>query len=202
MPEARQLAEAVVAALRTGDGRRALLILDQLSPLVGEDLALRARSHAWEAQGHLLTGALDSASLAARAALKGARAAGEPEEGLAPLRTLYGQIQAARSARASAVPLPLPDSPLGRALAAFDAGRREEGVQEAQAAFGSAGGEPREQVLALLALARSPEHAEASIREAAEIADASDDFNLVSAVARAARAAGVDLGVHLFDPSI
>ena len=53
------------------------------------------------------------------------------------------------------------------------------------------------EVLALLSIARtSPDEAARRIAEAHAVADASDDMNLVSAVARAARAAGVPIGVR------
>jgi hypothetical protein len=52
--------------------------------------------------------------------------------------------------------------------------------------------------MALLALARAPGEAEAAVREAADVADRSNDMNLVTAVARAARAAGVVLPPLIF----
>ena len=56
----------------------------------------------------------------------------------------------------------------------------------------------REEVLSLLALARIPGRCEAAIKDAQSVADSSSDKNLVTAVARAARAAGVPLPKQIF----
>ena len=47
-------------------------------------------------------------------------------------------------------------------------------------------------------LARLPHRTESALKQAHQIADTSGDMNLVTAVARAAKAAGVDFGVRVF----
>lgn len=156
-----------------------------------------ARANAWRAQAAMDLGRYDEATRSLRLALRQLRALGDAE-GLAALAPLQQDLFARRAAVASQGPLP--DTPLGRALAAMDAGdwARGEALALEAAAAADAEADPREQVMARLALARVPGRAEAAIHEAAALADASDDRNLVTAVARAARAADVVLAPHVF----
>ncbi len=119
--------------------------------------------------------------------------AGDPDLG--------AQVARAAIAAAAAAPAPsTPSTPSGRAVAAFDAGDPDFGAQLARAAIAAAreAADPREEVIALLALARHPDHTEASIRAAADVADRANDFNLVTAVAHAARSAGVTFAPKVF----
>lgn len=159
---------------------------------------LEGRLHAWMAQAHDQRGAGKQARSHLRAALKIARTLEDPEE-LAALRPLQEQI-VSRVVSAN-VPAPAPPATgAGRASAAFDAGEPELGERLARAALAEAreAGDDRETVLSLLALARHPDHREAAIREAADFADGTNDRNLVTAVAHAARAAGVQFAPKVF----
>lgn len=88
-----------------------------------------------------------------------------------------------------------------KADAALDAGEVVAGVGFAREALRQAElrveQAPRGAVLARLCLARA-ETPELHVRAAAAVADASDDSNLVTAVAHAARAAGIVLDPHVF----
>ena len=86
------------------------------------------------------------------------------------------------------------------AVAALDAGKLKSGELLALGALRQArdANDNRESVLALLALARLPHRTEAALMQAHAIADASGDMNLVTAVAHAAKAAGMSFGVRVF----
>jgi len=184
---------AVVAALRSDRVHDALRALPAARALA-ERPAVVGRLAAWEAQCHLRLGDAAAAQGALRTALRVARRE-EDAEALAALQPLQQQafaLAAAARARAAA-----PETSLGAAMAAFDQGDQETGIAHAESALAAAS-EPRDRVLALLALARAPAQAAARIRAAAEVADEANDHNLITAVARAARAADVDLDVHVF----
>jgi hypothetical protein len=83
------------------------------------------------------------------------------------------------------------------AVEALRAGRTDEAAALATAAHARASG-PREAVLALLALAEVPGRARYALVSAHEVADACGDPNLVTAVARAAKAAGVEFPPYVF----
>jgi hypothetical protein len=91
-------------------------------------------------------------------------------------------------------------TPVGLAVEALDKGETKRGELLALGAHRLAvrDGDVREQVLALLALARIPHRTTAAIDEAARVADESGDANLVTAVAKAAKAAGHALPKHVF----
>ena len=129
-----------------------------------------------------------------RAALVAARSTGLPAE-VDALKPLQAQVLAAASAEGP--PLAPPDTPVGRACAAIDAGDHEEGAKLAKLALDMAP-DTRGKVFSLLALARIPDQAEAAIHQAAAIADRDGDPNLVTAVAHASRASGVVLAPKVF----
>lgn len=183
--QARQPAEAVAR-------------LEALIDDAAERPALQARLHAWSAQAHL---ALYDPSAARRhlsRALRIARSQGDADA-LEALQPLQQMVFAALTARAAPGP-ELPDTPAARAVAAYDAGDPVEGARLALEARATAqqSGDAKEEVVALLALARSPEHTAGALLEAADVADRSGDFNLVTAVAKAARAAGRPLDPKVF----
>lgn len=159
---------------------------------------LQGRLHAWIAQAQDQLGAGKAARTHLRAALKIARTLDDPEE-LAALRPLQEQIVSRVVSANAPAPAP-PVTGAGRASAAFDAGEPDLGERLARAALADAraSGDERETVLALLALARHPDQCESAIREAAAYADGTNDRNLVTAVAHAARAAGVHLAAKVF----
>lgn len=159
---------------------------------------LQGRLHAWIAQAHDHLGAGKAARTHLRAALKIARTLDDPEE-LAALRPLQEQIVSRVVSASAPAPAP-PVTGAGRASAAFDAGEPDLGERLARAALADAraSGDERETVLSLLALARHPDQCESAIREAAAYADGTNDRNLVTAVAHAARAAGVHLATKVF----
>jgi hypothetical protein len=198
LARADALALALYRALQQGDAHAAVSRAPEaLEAAVGRP-KLEARLHAWLSQAHLQLGAPREARAALRAALRAARSTGDDAEvqALLPL-----QERVLASAAAAAAPAPsTPSTPAGRAVAAFDAGDPDFGAQLARAAIAAAreAADPREEVIALLALARHPDHTEASIRAAADVADRANDFNLVTAVAHAARSAGVTFAPKVF----
>jgi hypothetical protein len=188
------LAAALYAHLQAGRHAELRALLPELCAAAGQRPALLARAWAWSAQSAMDQGQLDLARAELDEALRLARAARDPD-GIQALRELQKTLLAMIAARSA------PQEGGGRvaeALAAFDRGEAEAGRELALFAQAEAE-DPRARVLALLAMARHPEEREGAIRRAAALADASGDMNLVTAVARAARASGVELGVHIFD---
>ncbi len=164
---------------------------------------LCARALAWLGQAHLSLHQLSDARAALRQAAHIAEALGD-HAGLASIRALrqtVGQVAMA----AAAPPPPTVDTPVARACAALDAGDTRSGEDLATEALhaAQAANDSREEVLAWLALARLPHRRAEAIREAAAVADRASDFNLVTAVAHAAAAAGMPLAPKIFgaDPT-
>jgi len=195
--EAQELAVALVQALARQDAERALTLSQTIEPLIVERTALQARVAAWTAQAHQLNGDLDAALEHIRNAIALAQTAGETEA-IAPLRQLKAGIISGRAAIVSATQAPLPDTPIGRAITEMEQGNLEQGARLARQArlLAQSEGNYRDEVLALLALARIPGQEDSAIRAAHEVADESDDKNLVTAVSRAANAAKVTLPRH------
>ncbi len=190
-------ARTIYRLLQAGKNREAL---ERLPPFIDQaDSATRpdlcARGLAWLGQAHLGLNDLAGARQALRRASAIATAI-EDEAGLQAIRELRNELGARAMAAPPSVPEP-DDSLIARACAAFDLGRPAEGLtlaRQAQAAAAS----PRDEVLALLAIARAPAETHAAILHAAEVADRASDFNLVHAVTRASRAAGVVLPPKVF----
>ncbi|MDG1482967.1 MAG: hypothetical protein P8R54_25475 [Myxococcota bacterium] len=159
--------------------------------------ALRARLHGWHAQALLQVRRPEEASSAALRGIRAARSIGD-SDGVTALRDL--QTQAIAQAGALKAPPPDVTTPVGLAVAALDDGRNKAGELLALGAFrqAQAAGDDREAVLAMLALARLPHRTEAALRRAHGLADASGDMNLVTAVAKAFNAAGVEIKAKVF----
>ena len=199
-----KLDRLVASAYQTLAGGRAdaaLPLLDEaLAALPAPDQrpALQARLHGWRCQALLDLRRPAEASTAALHAIRAARAAGD-DDGVIALRQLQQQA-AAQAAALRAAPAGDDDSPLALAVAALDAGALQKGELLALGAREHArrAADPRGEVFALLALARIPRRAASAIRQAAQVADTSGDKNLVTAVARAASAAGVPLTPRVF----
>jgi len=192
--EADELAVALVQALARQDGDEAMALSKSLEPLIGDRPSLRARHAAWTAQAHQIQGDLALASTAIRQALSLAQAAGETDA-IPALKQLKAAIVTGKVAQQNAAEMPLPDTLLGRAVSAINSGDTQEGARLARKARIEAQsmGNSRDEIFALLALARIKGQEDSAIRAAHDIADASEDKNLVTAVARAAKAAGVPL---------
>jgi hypothetical protein len=155
----------------------------------------------------------------ARKALAVAEGEGD-REGVAAVRALHQAIfsaatEAARAERGARDARLLAATPLAEVLATLDPehaastlvakavadlddGRPDDAAPVARMALERAteAGDVREQVLALLALARAvPAEASDHLRAAWSVADAAAEFTLVGAVARAAELAGVEVAV-------
>ncbi len=196
----------MVAALARGDHRYVLRTAEMALEAAKDDLPLLARVHTWIAQAHARAGDTDAAREQLVLAVRAVKQAGD-EEGLRQIRALRRQVLAqARAASepppglAASLPPPPEDTPLGRALAALAQGDEARALTEATHAREDArrAGDAKAEVLALLALARLPGHADSSLRAARDVADLADDQNLIAAVAAQARQLGVDLGVMVF----
>jgi hypothetical protein len=197
--EVDELAVALVAALARQDGDLALALSASMVPLIGDRLGLQARHAAWTAQAHQLQGQTDQALIKIREAIALATTANDPEA-VAALKGLKVQIVTGKAAAAQPGALPLPDTLLGRAVAAMDSGDHDTGAGLARQARieAQSTGNARDEVLSLLAMARICGQEDSAIRAAYRVADASDDKNLVTAVARAARAAAISLPKKVF----
>jgi hypothetical protein len=197
--EADELAVALVQALALQDGDKAMGLAMALDPLIGDRPSLRARHATWMSQAHQLRGELDQATSMIRHAITLATIAGDTDA-LPALKALKAQLVTGKIAAANAGHLPMPETLLGRAVYAMDNGDMSEGASlarrariEAQSIANS-----RDEVLSLLALARIEGQEDSAIRAAYEVADRSDDKNLVTAVSRAAHAAAVPLPKKVF----
>ncbi len=202
-------------ALVAGDPGGALGILDTVAP-TGRS-GFDARLSGYRAQALEALGRLEEAERAAADAVRIARKA-QDGDGLAAFRMLHqrvlGGLAAVRLAeqeRARDAVLVEQDEEAGiadleggaraawlirRAGALLDAGRVADARATCRRAFGeaAAAGDPREQVFALLAELRiDPEDPLLRLARAHTIADHDDDMNLITAVAKAARALGVRL---------
>jgi len=190
-------ARTIYRLLQTGQNRSAI---ERLTPFIDKADAKGRADHcarglAWLGQAHLGLNELSEARQALRRASEVATAIGD-EAGLHAIRELRHEV----GIRAMAAPpkAPEPDgSVIARACAAFDTGNPHDGLLLARQARAEADS-PRDEVLALLAIARSPSEAHEAIKQAAAVADRASDFNLVHAVTRAARAAGVVLPAKVF----
>lgn len=217
-----QLAATLERAIEAIRQDRPMEAHTQLQTLLGDSLspALRARALGLSAQALLLLGRADEAAPVARKALSAARAL-DDVKGVEQIRALYTQIYArmAEDARARqlaeeesrAVSAPLEEllaaaqSPEERVMAMVrkvnalaEAGTPDPALgQRAVDASLTLHGAPREQVLALLALARSSSQKSELYERALAIADEADETALAGAVARAARADGI-----AFEPKI
>ena len=191
---ADEIAAAIVQALARQDPAKALGLGSALAPLVTNRISLQARLAAWMAQAHQMNGNLEQALEDVRSAIALAQQADEPEA-TAPLRALKAQIVSAKAAMATAQTLPLPDTELGQAVEFISSGDLTNGARLARQARirAQSEGNYRDEVFALLALARIPGQEDSAIRAAADVADESNDKNLVTAVAQAARSAKIEL---------
>lgn len=175
-------------------------MLRALDGFVDEDPRGQARAEAWRGQALRQLGRIEEADQALGRAIQAAKAAGDVA-GVAQLRVLRQQLNAslaalhlARQEKARDRTLLdrddlSPDEQLRKATLLLDEGRVDEarGLLETLVAD-----DLRTRVFRLLALARCGEPG-GPIREAHALADAADDQNLLTAVARAAAATGVVL---------
>lgn len=186
------------AALRRGEPARCLELLEGAEPAPAD----LPRVWAWRAQAYERLGRLPEADRALLEAIRGARALGEVEA-VRQLRAIQARVVAGLAAAEELRRRQQEDRALlDRDEAALDEDERlrkatvllDDGEVEAARRVLDAvkGEEPRTRVLRLLALARCGDPAEA-IRAAHRVADDAGDPNLVTAVAHAARAAGVRL---------
>ena len=223
-PEVATILSTAFGALRAGEHARVLELLQALPAELAP--AQRGRSEAWRAQALRALGRVEEADRAVVEAIRSAKAAGDVE-GVRQLRELQASVVASLAAKrhadsARAADLALLDRPdaellagvegpearadllLRRASARIDAGRLEDALGDVQRAGEEAlaAGVPRPRVLVLLARARLArargEEPGGHVREAHALADASDDMNLITAVAQAARATGVKLEAPRF----
>ncbi len=196
----RALFEQVIAHLKKEEGAPVLALAPALLAASAENRALRARVLAWLGQAEMFTGNHKGAAQAVRQAIAIAQELGDTQ-GVNQLKSLQAQITMRRQASLTAAPpAELLDTPLFRADAAISRGAFAEGEALAREIIATAVAtqNPRDHVLALLAIARVPGRAADAILEAAGVADASEDMNLVTAVARAAKAAGVEIPAKIF----
>jgi hypothetical protein len=201
--QADNLALAMVHALRRGDLQGVIQQCESALHAADGRPALQARVHAWVAQAHLGLGQARSARTSLRLALALARFS-DDTAGLEELKELQTRIfsasLASNQAPAHGGAAELPDTPVAHAVAALDAGDLDTGARLARDArtLAQDQGDTREEVLALLALARIPGETGTAILAAADVADDAGDMNLVTAVAKAAKAAGITLEAKVF----
>ena len=183
----------MLLALKKGDGAKALEVVETAYEGAAGRPALEARVLTWWAQALQIAGDRDGARARLGAALAKAEEAGDAA-GIEAIQPLLAELAP------PAKPAVAFTTPVGLAVEALDKGETKRGELLALGAHRLAvrDGDMREQVLALLALARLPHRTHAAITEAARVADESGDANLVTAVAKAARAASHALPKHVF----
>ncbi len=203
LTDPKALFQSIIDALRREDGAAVLALAPEALALSSDNKSLRARVLAWLGQAEMYCGNYKAAGQAVRQSIALATELGDKDDVL-QLKALQAQIttrrQAAAGMMASPLPIDLPDTPVARANALIGMGDHLTGEMLARDAREKArvGGDAREEVMALLAIARIPGKAPEAILEAAAVADASDDMNLVTAVAQAAKAAGVEIPPKVF----
>jgi tetratricopeptide (TPR) repeat protein len=191
---ADEAAERVYIALQQGDFSSALDSVEHALSLIENRPLLRARLLAWQGQAFFGLHQLEQAQQSVLRGLSLARKA-KDTPGVEALRRLHREIVAGLAMRQR--PLDATDSWISQSCIAFDEGQNKRGVELALKALSEAD-TPRDQVIALLALARSPEQVQGAVFRAHQIAQSSEDFNLINAVAKAARAAKIILSPHVF----
>jgi hypothetical protein len=186
----------MVLALKKRDGRTALSVAEQALRGAAGNTALEARVLTWWGQALRWEGNETGARERWHAARSKAEGAGDTE-GVAAVDALLAEIGPAPAPMPASVGEP---SPVGLAVEALDAGDLPRGELLALGAHRLAhrAGDAREEVLALLALARIPHRTAAALEEAARVADEAEDRNLVTAVAKARKAAGLPPRKHVF----
>lgn len=200
--EARELFQTIIDHLKREQGAPVLALAPQALEASKDNPALRARVLAWLGQAEMFEGNYKGASAAVRQAKALAEQGGDTAA-VNQLKSLLAQITMRRQAASGLAAVPqneILDTPLFRADAAISRGDLEQGEALARTAIAAAveSGNARDQVLGLLTIARIPGKAAESIAEAGAIADASGDMNLVTAVAQAARAAGIEIAPKVF----
>ncbi|MEL6347899.1 MAG: hypothetical protein AAFV53_32635 [Myxococcota bacterium] len=185
--------------LLTGDAEGALPYLEQAIAEVQDRPRLKARLLSWKAQALLATRRPQKANRIAMQALKIARGCGDTE-GVQALQDLQSQALAQAAAINAVKPQGTDETPLGAAVKALDEGRTQLGEILALGAREHARKQhiPRDEVFALLALARLPHRTGWAIEQARQVADRAGDKNLVTAVSRAAKAAGIKIKPQVF----
>ncbi len=185
--------------MRRGETEAALALLMSLTELTPAEAA---RAHAWRGQALRALGRPEEGARAVIEAIRAARAMGDTE-GVSALRALHAELAASVAAgqaaeagrRADAALVDTPDDSLDadtllrKAGALHDAGRIAESAR-CLALAGERATSPRDAVLVHLARARLSQDP-AEVHAAHRIAEASDDQNLLTAVAHAARALGI-----------
>jgi len=220
---ARQLL-AGLKALRSGDAQRAAETLSAVcndrALSDSDELAdVRARACSLYAQALLKSDRVPDATHWVEEAVRLSRRVGDPD-GLREVEALRDQIRAAappapdpvaaaRSERLAATPIEtleervrrpvgLVELLLAKANADLDAGRPHDALPIAERARNGAisMGDVRLEVMTRLTVARAdPDNAQEELDAAHRAALAADEFNLVTAVARAATAHGMTVGV-------
>lgn len=200
------------AALQAGQWAQ---VLTHLEGVTYADPLLMARVFAWRAQSLDALGRRTEAEAAILAAIRSAKAGGDAD-GVRALREVQARILASLAAEQvaeaeRAKDRALVDQPIAEVLSGatggeraarlvrlanglWEVGRHEEARQRAMEACteARAAHDPREEVLARLSLARMDTPAP-HILAAWAVADQANDPNLITAVAHAAKAAGVRL---------
>ncbi|MCB9765315.1 MAG: hypothetical protein H6739_36410 [Alphaproteobacteria bacterium] len=221
MDESTRRVFEAVEALQRGDPARAEALLRDALPALASP-SVRARALGLQAQALLALGRAPEARDALRGALRLARDLNDPD-GLHQLRALNGRVYARlaedqHQARLAADEAEALDASLEALLAAAETPRdaamvfvrkanqaldqgedalalAREGLARALACDGAT----REQVLALLCVARAePERRAAHLERARGLADRADETALLTAVARAAEDAGVPFAPRVF----
>lgn len=209
-----EAALAAFDALRRRDWPAALSAAEALR--APDRPALEARGAAYRAAALRELGRVDEAERAAAAAVQLAKRAGDVD-GVTQLRALHASILAGVAATRAAAKERAQDATLADVaddtlIAALTGPERAAALVRKAGALADAGdaagclavtaravaearaaASPREEVLAWLCAARVAADPAEPIGAAHAVADASSDMNLVTAVARAARAAGVAL---------
>jgi len=171
---------------------------------------LRARIHAWMAQAYWMQGDIANASQA----LKRAQAIAGANQDVAGMKALVQLEDTLRHPRvAEDAPISparvLPESlrqpeasPLAHAVTALQQGNTTLAEEIADRALAAAIGqkEPKQQVVALLILAQLEHRQTAALEQAAQVADALQDMNLVTAVSKAAKSVGYQFPQKVFFP--
>ena len=192
-----QLCQQIIVALKQQNPTSVIALSPELISRTNTQPDVQARAYGWLAQAYLLA---QKTELAKSAIGKGIRLAKDiaDSRGLAQLHSIQTQIITLQST--THTPLKHDKSPIGLALSAIEQEDFATALTHARKAIllADAGQQPKQRVIARLTMAKIPEHSGIALQQAQQIADQSDDHNLITAVKKAIDEANLVIQPHVF----
>ena len=197
MSNADTFADTIIEALKKSDADTVISIQNEALQTAVDQPDLLAKMHGWIAQAYLLKGNGEKAMKHSSKGIRHARSVFD-DQGVKILKDIRSRAisiqQAQQQFNANS------DSLLAQADEAFKSNNIERARALTEQAIQIADSEidVREQILARLMMVRIVENKSDVLAEALEIADKSNDKNLVTAVKKAMDAIGIEIPTHVF----